>query len=230
MLRASLSFGIVAAAAVSLLSLGASAEGSPGQARTAHVAASRTSTLANDALSVYFRHDAVGRAQRALSMSSCGTERWTVKTGTDDDRHKVVTTPRDVSLRYLRSRPAPASRPETSRVAPVERTTYRVHARLVEYVREADSDYHLVLADQQGRTMVVEIPAPSCVGKISPFRAGIRSARRAMNARFAVGADFKHTSVPVIVRGVGFFDYFHGQTGMAPNDLELHPVTGIRFS
>ena len=26
------------------------------------------------------------------------------------------------------------------------------------------------------------------------------------------------------------FDYFHGQTGMAPNDLELHPVTGIRFS
>ena len=77
--------------------------------------------------------------------------------------------------------------------------------------------------------MVVEIPAPSCVGRISPFASGIRAARRATNARFAVGTSFQHTHVPVVVRGVGFFDYYHGQTGMAPNDLELHPVTGVRF-
>ena len=25
-------------------------------------------------------------------------------------------------------------------------------------------------------------------------------------------------------------DYFHGQTGMAPDDLEIHPVTGLRFA
>jgi hypothetical protein len=212
-----------------LLSLSAVASGSAHQSAVNRVPATVTSTPEADALDVYFRHDSVGQAQRALAMTTCGTERWTVKTGTDDDRHKIATTAHDFSIRYLRSRPTPAYRPETSRVAPVERTTYRVHTRLIEFVREADSDYHLVLADHQGRTMVVEIPAPSCVGKISPFRAGIRSARRAMDARFAVTSDFKHVSVPVIVRGVGFFDYFHGQTGMAPNDLELHPVTGLSF-
>jgi hypothetical protein len=45
-----------------------------------------------------------------------------------------------------------------------------------------------------------------------------------------VTSDFKPTNRRVVVRGVGFFDYFHGQTGMAPDDLELHPVTGLRFA
>jgi hypothetical protein len=26
------------------------------------------------------------------------------------------------------------------------------------------------------------------------------------------------------ITGVGFFDLFHGQTGVAPNAIELHPV------
>jgi hypothetical protein len=26
----------------------------------------------------------------------------------------------------------------------------------------------------------------------------------------------------------GFFDYQHGQTGVAPNAIELHPVLGFR--
>jgi hypothetical protein len=30
------------------------------------------------------------------------------------------------------------------------------------------------------------------------------------------------------VTGVGFFDIIHGQTGVAPNGIELHPV--LRFS
>src|SRR5439155_9710638 len=27
--------------------------------------------------------------------------------------------------------------------------------------------------------------------------------------------------------GVGFFDFLHGQTGVAPNGIELHPVVGF---
>jgi hypothetical protein len=30
------------------------------------------------------------------------------------------------------------------------------------------------------------------------------------------------------ITGVGFFDAIHGQTGVAPNGVELHPV--LRFS
>jgi hypothetical protein len=29
------------------------------------------------------------------------------------------------------------------------------------------------------------------------------------------------------VTGVGFFDYEHGQNGVAPNAIELHPVLGV---
>jgi hypothetical protein len=29
------------------------------------------------------------------------------------------------------------------------------------------------------------------------------------------------------VTGVAFFDFLHGQTGVAPNGIELHPVLGF---
>jgi hypothetical protein len=35
--------------------------------------------------------------------------------------------------------------------------------------------------------------------------------------------------VPVIITGVGFFDFYHGQTGVATNGIELHPVIDIQF-
>ena len=201
--------------------------GSPGFASSSRAVVRATAT--DDPLAVYFRHDAVGRAQLRLALSACGTERWSVKTAADDDRSRVATKPRDVSIRYLRARHTPSYRPQTARVAPVELTTYRVHARLVEYVREDDGDYHLVLADRAGRTIIAEIPDPSCVAKISPFKAAIRTARTRMDGHFNVSSDFKPAGQRVVVRGVGFFDYFHGQTGMAPDDLELHPVTALRF-
>jgi hypothetical protein len=209
-------------------SLSALVVGSPGFAAIGRAHSVRA-TKSNDALAVYFRHDAVGRAQLRLALSSCGTERWTVKTATDDDRHRVDPAARDVSIRYLRKRTTPSYRPQTGRVAPVELTTYRVHARLVEYVREDDGDDHLVLADSSGRTIIAEIPDPTCVAHISPVKTAIRTARAHMDARYSVTSDFKTTDQRVVVRGVGFFDYYHGQTGMAPNDLELHPVTGLRF-
>lgn len=33
----------------------------------------------------------------------------------------------------------------------------------------------------------------------------------------------------VTVTGVGFFDPIHGQTGVAPNGIELHPLLSIDF-
>jgi hypothetical protein len=30
------------------------------------------------------------------------------------------------------------------------------------------------------------------------------------------------------VTGVAFFDFFHGQTGVAPNAIELHPILAFR--
>jgi hypothetical protein len=33
----------------------------------------------------------------------------------------------------------------------------------------------------------------------------------------------------VTLRGLGFFDFAHGQDGVAPNAIELHPVISIEF-
>jgi hypothetical protein len=39
---------------------------------------------------------------------------------------------------------------------------------------------------------------------------------------------FKSISGLATVTGVGFFDFWHGQPGVAPNAIELHPVVGFR--
>src|SRR5207248_11567901 len=36
--------------------------------------------------------------------------------------------------------------------------------------------------------------------------------------------------LPVQIKGVAFFDFEHGQTGIAPNGIELHPVLDISFT
>jgi hypothetical protein len=51
---------------------------------------------------------------------------------------------------------------------------------------------------------------PALRARMQAARRGIRLCRRAA------------------VTGVAFFDYDHGQTGVAPNAIELHPVLGFR--
>src|SRR6185503_10148790 len=124
---------------------------------------------------------------------------------------------------------APATLPENNRVAPTETTVWTINATLREFVRAFDSDYHMVIVDSAGRTMIVEIPAPNCVGPGSPFATGIARARAQFDAVFTSGSQFQIANVPVQITGVGFFDYFEGQQGIAPNGIELHPVIDIKF-
>ena len=39
---------------------------------------------------------------------------------------------------------------------------------------------------------------------------------------------FKLLGGAATISGVGFFDFQHGQRGVAPNAIELHPVLGFR--
>ncbi|HEY2016782.1 MAG TPA: IPT/TIG domain-containing protein, partial [Bryobacteraceae bacterium] len=164
------------------------------------------------------------------SFGQCGVERWTVKTGTDADARLVdLNAVTATTLAHLVSLPAPANKPDNNRVQPVEATVFLMNATLVEYKLEDDSDYHLVLRDSAGKTMIAEIPLPGCVGPGSPFTAPISSARSEFSSRFTPTDNIRTTSIPVRVKGVGFFDFLHGQTGVAPNGIELHPVLDIIF-
>ncbi|MBO0856942.1 MAG: hypothetical protein J2P21_00505 [Chloracidobacterium sp.] len=165
------------------------------------------------------------------AFSQCGVERWSVKTGTDADAGKVdLSSPKTTTIASLRSPAAPNPIPPNNRVSPTETTLWVVNATLTKYKLESDSDYHLVLADSAGATMIAEIPLPSCVGAGSPFASGISHARAQFNAKFTATSSFKTTSTPVRVTGIGMFDFLHGQTGVAPNGIELHPVIDIVFN
>jgi hypothetical protein len=166
-----------------------------------------------------------------LLAQSCGVERWSVKTGTDADVGKVnLSSSTSNTIVTMRGWPTPSTIPANNRISPYETTVWVLNATLTQYKLESDSDYHLVLSDASGNTLIAEIPLPACVGSGSPFLAGITNARNEFNARFTPTGSFQTANIPVKITGVGMFDFLHGQTGVAPNGIELHPVLDIVFN
>ncbi|HYV48863.1 MAG TPA: hypothetical protein VFA20_28585 [Myxococcaceae bacterium] len=160
---------------------------------------------------------------------TCGVERWAVKTGTDADKALVNVTPVDTTIATLIGYPAPSSFPSNNRILPQEATVYRLkNVTLTQYKLESDSDYHLVLSDG-ANTMIAEIPNPGCVGSGSIFASGISAAKAAFDAKHTATTSFQTANDTVTVVGAGFFDLQHGQTGVAPNAIELHAITSICF-
>ncbi|HEX8108599.1 MAG TPA: hypothetical protein VF516_12785, partial [Kofleriaceae bacterium] len=163
------------------------------------------------------------------AAGSCGVERWAVKTGTDTTANLVNLTPQDTTIAAMRALAMPSSIPSTTRIpGSAETQAWRISATLTLFKLETDSDFHLVLSDASGATMIVEIPSPSCDAG-SVWSTQISHSRNAMTAKFTPSGSFQTANVPVIVTGVGMFDFAHGQTGAAPNQIELHPVLDICF-
>jgi hypothetical protein len=161
---------------------------------------------------------------------SCGVERWSVKTGTDADAGLInLQSTAQTTIASLTSLPASTTLPPNNRIQPTETTIFQVQATLTEYKLESDSDYHLILSDVSGNTIITEIPSPSCVGSSSVLLPGIQNARSEFDAHYTPTSSFQTANVPVIVTGVGFFDFFHSQTGVAPNGIELHPVLDVQI-
>ncbi len=158
----------------------------------------------------------------------CGVERWPVKVGTDDDVGSVELAPLETTVDTLINFPRPGSLPPYNRL-PEELQVYRLtDVTLTVYRRETDSDYHLVIADGD-QTMIAEIPHPDCVGAESPFLPGIEAARASFDSRYTATARFRTANATTTLIGAGFFDFIHGQRGVAPNGFELHAVLGICF-
>jgi hypothetical protein len=142
----------------------------------------------------------------------CGFDRWNVKTLQDRPRLLPVHT---VTLRFLVTQPAPPVLP--ARRLPFERHIYRVISAVTLVRLEDDGDLHVIL--RAGRLhMIAEAPSPGCIARATPLRrAQMRSARTAVRVCGRAS-----------ITGVAFFDFKHGQTGVAPNAIELHPVLKFR--
>jgi hypothetical protein len=112
---------------------------------------------------------------------------------------------------------------------PFETRAYVVGATLAQFTLETDGDYHLVLQDDLGNSLIGEIPDPACVAGTSRFKNYITNARAQFDAAFHVTTSWQYPNTPVIVMGVAFFDFVHGQIGHAPKYVELHSVLDIQF-
>jgi hypothetical protein len=135
-----------------------------------------------------------------------------VKTLQDDP---TLLPPRSVTLRFLVSRPAPHPAPPYR--LPFEQHIYTVVAAVTLVRQEADSDLHLVL-QQGGYHMIAESPSPACDLRATSLR----------HKQMATARKSVRLCAKARITGVAFFDFDHGQTGVAPNAIELHPILGFR--
>jgi hypothetical protein len=171
--------------------------------------------------------------QKPTSGLTCGKERWSIKTLSDSAAGKVNFRPKATTVRALRRKRSPGVGRSDPRIPPAETSTYRVKAQLVEMKREDDRDIHLVIAapDNRALTMIVEFPDVKCQGaKQSRKRDAMRKARAAFERACdqAPTSSFRQLRGTATITGVGFFDVKHGQRGIAPNGIELHPILRYR--
>jgi hypothetical protein len=166
---------------------------------------------------------------------TCGVERWPVKTLSDLDVGLVNFTPQNSTVDTLRALPTPASLPNDNRIPPTEETTFRLTAQVEQMKLEDDHDIHLVIADLSNAsdTMIVEFPDVACDGAAqSSYKPEMAAARQQFVDLFGQPSASQFTTIggTVVITGVGFFDFLHGQTGVAPNGIELHPALSIALA
>jgi hypothetical protein len=154
---------------------------------------------------------------------ACGVERWAVKTLTDPDATRVNFS--DVlrtTVASLNGFPAHCSGLPDNRTFSEEFRVYEATG-IVQLTRsEDDSDIHIVLADLNNptQTIVIEVVHPACA-LTSPYLSMLSQARATYESLGPL------TGKTVTVRGVGFYDFAHGQTGRSQSCIELHPIIGI---
>jgi hypothetical protein len=170
----------------------------------------------------------------SVTATRCGVARWDVKTLSDASASRVKMTPVPAKVETLRALPVPGPIETHTPRYPQETQTYTVKATLRQASREQDSDYHLVLVGvTPDATMIVEIPDPACVAsQDSAVTGAIKKARTYFDQTFGAPAQAPQfttfqTPPQVTVSGVLFFDAIHGQRGVAPNGVELHPVLDL---
>jgi hypothetical protein len=197
-------------------------------------------------------------SSESIAAQSCGgVERWAVKGGSDGSAGSInLTSPVTTTVHQLVNLTRPTLPSDDTTRTSAETTVRVVDGRLVKFKLEAgksgDSDCHMVITDDlllfsQGQQVfphgvIAEIVDPGCVAGRDdqvPFPSTFQTQLEAVQTKFVhqFGATIQTDGrwneadgIPVRITAVGFFDRAHGQTGRAPNGLELHPVLDIEFN
>jgi hypothetical protein len=183
---------------------------------------------------------------------TCGVERADVKHLSDPAAKQVKFNPAEHStvadLAGLPLLPSPVRGSEPRGLGHEEFKVFTVDAYIAFAKKETDLDAHIVITDTPPTKVKVKskaktvIPKPSMiVESVDPRCAPdsialdmIRAAREAiLTATNSTALSTKSlqrlVGKHVRVTGVGFYDPLHGQTGVAENGIELHPLTGFQI-
>ena len=182
-------------------------------------------------ISSYSQNEELNERTAATNTTACGgVERWSVKVLTDAASSTVNFTGSVTTIANLVNIVTPTPSSSMPRYAGVEDKTYSVTCTITIKKVETDNDYHLVLSDGV-HTLIGEIPDPTCSAAASSSHVNqYIAARNFVNAHIASGNVFNVNIPSVVVYGVAFIDPPHGQTGAAPNNLEIHPILDIHFA
>ncbi|HKU67125.1 MAG TPA: hypothetical protein VJP85_05040, partial [Candidatus Baltobacteraceae bacterium] len=154
--------------------------------------------------------------------TSCGVQRWHIKTLGDAYVNTINWTPILGNVSTLTSAPVPVNYDQyndTTRYAPYETQAYRIRATLVGWKIETDHDFHIVIADvnNPSNTMIIEPPDPNCSsacdGGFANYFQSVRT--KITNCFGQAPSSFTNfnSGIVVDVTGMPLFDALHNQTG-----------------
>ena len=177
-------------------------------------------------------HNVIEKGPIQLQFQDCGVERWPIKTLSDPDTVKIdflkiipSTIHQQVSL----------TKPSINRNKrhDTERSVLKINCSIVGFKREnGDKDIHIIIEDDETEeTMVAEIPSHKCLAIMKTSRQKLFFE---LNKWFVENIGYPSNNfiylkkhIPVTITGIGYFDYVHGQVGMAANGREIHPILSI---
>jgi hypothetical protein len=167
-----------------------------------------------------------------VAPPACGVERWDVKTLSDPDVFRVdLDNVQSTTIRDLNLLPVHCSSLPPPRTFPAEFQAFEVTGRIIVARLEDDRDYHVALADPTDGsfTIVTEIPDPQCSGAAtSPYRQTLAQVRTAFESLIGGRSVASVVGTTVRVRGVGFYDFNHGQSGRSESCVELHALISLQ--
>ena len=159
-----------------------------------------------------------------------GTERWSQKVLVDAAVNTINFTPISTTVASLVNIVTPTPSTSMPRYAGVEDKTYQFTCNITIKKAETDNDYHLVLSDGT-HTLIGEIPDPACSAAAGSAYVSQYTAARNFIDTYIGSGTYSSVNIPLVeVYGVAFVDPPHGQTGAAPNNLEIHPILKINFA
>lgn len=162
----------------------------------------------------------------------CAGYRWSIKVATDADASKIQLSPvQQTTMTWLTGIPKPNTEDTLPRLLPTEGTPYELsNVTVTEVFHAVDQDYHLVLKDAEGHTMIAESPDPACAPN-STLYTQIQSVHQQIAQHYpAISSTPMQVSDTITLEGVPFFDYVPNYaTGESDDGIEIHPILGICF-